>query len=98
MNLTNASAIAEINADIAAYAGYWSMLVPIFAYMITKGGVSSMVQAAGQIGNAFMSASASAAQEVSGGNISLGNMQYGTESVLNTSGFKHDTGFMHRSN
>lgn len=93
LSLVNASAIAEINADIAAYAGYWSMLVPIFAYMITKGGVSSMVQAAGQIGNAFMSASSAAAQEVSSGNVSLGNMQYGTQSILNTSGFKHDTSF-----
>jgi conjugal transfer mating pair stabilization protein TraG len=98
LNMGNASAIAEINADIAAYAGYWSMLVPIFAYMITKGGVSSMVQAAGQIGNAFMSASASAAQEVTSGNVSLGNMQYGTQSILNTSGFKHDTGLSHKSN
>lgn len=97
LNLSNMTGIAEINADIAAYAGYWSMLVPIFAYMITRGGVSSMVQAAGQIGNAFMSASSSVAHEVSSGNISLGNMQYGTQSIMNTSGFKHDTSFMERS-
>ena len=98
INMTNSAAIAEINADIAAYAGYWSMLVPIFAYMITKGGVGSMVHAAGHIGNAFMQASSSAAQEVTSGNISLGNMQYGTQSILNTTAHKHDSGFMHKDN
>lgn len=98
MNLTNSTALAEINADIAAYAGYWSMLVPIFAYMITKGGVGSMVHAAGHIGNAFMQASSSAAQEVTSGNVSLGNMQYGTQAILNTTAHKHDSGFMHRDN
>lgn len=98
MNLTNSTALAEINADIAAYAGYWSMLVPIFAYMITKGGVGSMVQAAGYIGNAFMQASSSGAQEVASGNISLGNMQYGTQSILNTTAHKYDGNLMHKDN
>ena len=98
MTMMNATAIGEINADIAAYAGYWSMLVPIFSYMITKGGVGSMVHAAGHIGSAFMAASSGAANEVTSGNISLGNLQYGTQSILNSSGFKHDMSFMHRDN
>ena len=57
-----------------------------------------MVHAAGHIGNAFMQASSSAAQEVTSGNVSLGNMQYGTQAILNTTAHKHDSGFMHRDN
>lgn len=92
-----AAGIEEINSNIAAYAGYWSMLIPIFSYMITKGGVSSLIHAAGHIGNAFMSASASASQEAISGNMSLGNVSYNNRSFNNVSGNKFDDSIGFRS-
>lgn len=92
-----AAGIEDINSNIAAYAGYWSMLIPIFSYMITKGGVSSLIHAAGHIGNAFMSASSSASQEAISGNMSLGNVNYNNRSFNNVSGNKFDDSIGFRS-
>ncbi|MDP3935570.1 MAG: hypothetical protein Q8Q56_01045, partial [Alphaproteobacteria bacterium] len=60
-----------------------SLFVPVLAYMILKGGISSFVHIAGNMMQASQGAAGAAAQEqVTGnysyGNVSLGNTQYNT--------------------
>jgi conjugal transfer mating pair stabilization protein TraG len=71
---------------MVAYAGWASLFVPVLAYMILKGGMSSFVHMAGSMMQASQGAASAAAQEqVTGnysyGNVSMDNAQYNTSQM-----------------
>lgn len=86
--MMNALGIVNFNSNVYATAGYISMSVPYLAYMLLKGGVSSFVQMATNLGSGYQSAAASAAGEVTSGNFSQGNVQYGNTSAMTMSAFQ----------
>jgi conjugal transfer mating pair stabilization protein TraG len=83
LSLATATPLANLYTDMVAYAGWASLFVPVLAYMILKGGMSSFVHIAGNMLQASQGAAGAAAQEqVTGnysyGNVSMGNTQYNT--------------------
>jgi conjugal transfer mating pair stabilization protein TraG len=86
LTLSTATPLANLYQDMVAYAGWASLFVPVLAYMILKGGMSSFVHIAGNMMQASQGAAGAAAQEqVTGnysyGNVSMDNLQYNTASM-----------------
>ena len=100
LNLTLATSVglANFNADMVANAGYIAAVgIPSLSYMIVKGGAAQFSHLAGHLSSGLQSAASHAASEVTSGNLSMANVSYGTNSLNNFSGFKHDTSAMHKS-
>lgn len=103
LSLVTATPLANLYNDMVAYAGWASLFVPVLAYMIMKGGMSSFVHIAGNMLQASQGAASAAAQEqVTGnysyGNVSLGNTQYNT-SQMNQQGLaaRYSDGYLQES-
>lgn len=103
LTLATANPLSNLYTDMVAYAGWASLFVPVLAYMILKGGMSSFVHIAGNMMQASQEAAGAAAQEqVTGnysyGNVSMGNMQYNT-AQMNRQGLSasFSDGFMQES-
>jgi conjugal transfer mating pair stabilization protein TraG len=103
LSLATATPLANLYTDMVAYAGWASLFVPVLAYMILKGGMSSFVHIAGNMMQASQGAAGAAAQEqVTGnysyGNVSLGNTQYNT-AQMNQQGLaaRFSDGYMQES-
>ncbi len=89
--------ITEVNADMAALAGYLSMSIPFISYAIVKGGASSFVHLAGHLGSALQSAAAYAGSELSSGNFQLGNVSQGIQTFHTHSGFASNMGYSYKA-
>lgn len=76
--------------DMQAYAAYASLSVPFLSYALLQGGISAMAQAASGIMSVAQSAGSAAAQDLTTGNYSYGNVQ------LDTLGYNNQT--MHQHN
>lgn len=87
---------ANLHADMESMAGYLSMSIPFISYAIVKGGAGSFMNLASSLSSNFQMA-ASAASEITSGNMSMRNLSYATSSMHNMNGFKHDTNFSHQS-
>jgi conjugal transfer mating pair stabilization protein TraG len=103
LSLSTATPLANLYTDMVAYAGWASLFVPVLAYMILKGGMSSFVHIAGNMMQASQGAAGAAAQEqVTGnysyGNVSMGNTQYNT-AQMNQQGLaaRFSDGYMQES-
>lgn len=103
LSLATATPLANLYTDMVAYAGWASLFVPVLAYMILKGGMSSFVHIAGNMMQASQGAAGAAAQEqVTGnysyGNVSMGNTQYNT-AQMNQQGLaaRFSDGYMQES-
>jgi conjugal transfer mating pair stabilization protein TraG len=103
LSLATATPLANLYNDMVAYAGWASLFVPVLAYMILKGGMSSFVHIAGNMMQASQGAAGAAAQEqVTGnysyGNVSMGNTQYNT-AQMNQQGLaaRFSDGYMQES-
>ena len=103
LSLATATPLANLYSDMVAYAGWASLFVPVLAYMILKGGMSSFVHIAGNMMQASQGAAGAAAQEqVTGnysyGNVSMGNTQYNT-AQMNQQGLaaRFSDGYMQES-
>lgn len=101
--LATATPLINLYNDMVAYAGWASLFVPVLAYMILKGGMSSFVHIAGNMMQASQGAAGAAAQEqVTGnysyGNVSMGNTQYNT-AQMNQQGLaaRFSDGYMQES-
>lgn len=77
LTLANAVPLANLYNDMVAYAGWASTFVPVLAYMILKGGMSSFVHIAGNMMNASQASAGAAAQDQVTGNYSYGNVSTG---------------------
>ena len=75
--------LANVNADIAAMAGYLAMSIPFLCIALVKG-VGSFVHMASHLGNVSQGAASMAAGEVTSGNFSFGNISEGNRQIANT--------------
>lgn len=91
LTLLNSSAIVNANADMVTLAAWLSVSIPFISYGILKQGAAAFVGLAQHLGSAMQSAASSAAAETVSGNISLGNVNMGTQSYQNASAFQHNT-------
>jgi len=96
VTMDNMLDIASCNSTVAAMAGYFSASIPFVSYAIIKGGAASFVHLAGSLSSATQSVAASAASELSSGNLSLDNRSLSTLQYANSSAFKGDWGTSYR--
>jgi conjugal transfer mating pair stabilization protein TraG len=83
--------IANVNADMAAMAGYLAMSIPFLCIALVKG-VGSFVGLASHLGGVSQSAAGTAASEVTSGNLSYGNIHEGNVQMGNLSMLSHSHG------
>ena len=80
-----------------ALAGYLSMSIPFISYAIVKGGAATFMNLAGSLSSGYQAAAASAANEVTSGNLSMKNISYANSNMHSFNGFKHDSNLSHQS-
>jgi len=86
LTLATATALGSVNADIAAIASYLAWMIPLISWGVINAGTGmSMAMLASGLGAITQQAGASAATDVSKGNVSMCNM-----CLYGQSGFKND--------
>ncbi|MEI8295106.1 MAG: conjugal transfer protein TraG N-terminal domain-containing protein [Alphaproteobacteria bacterium] len=80
VTLATSVGVANVNADIAAMAGYLAMSIPFLSIALVKG-VGSFVHMASHLGNVSQGAASMAAGEATSGNLSFGNMSEGNVQI-----------------
>ena len=88
--------LANVNADIAAMAGYLAMSIPFLCIALVKG-VGSFVHMASHLGNVSQGAASMAAGEVTSGNFSFGNISEGNRQISNTNMMSQSMGASYRA-
>ena len=88
VTIASSIGIANMNADIAAMAGYLAMSIPFLSLALVKG-VGSFVHMASHLGNVSQSSAGMAANEVTSGNLSFGNISEGNSQISNSSMLNH---------
>ena len=83
ITLANSLGFLNLNADMSAMAGYLAMSIPFISWALIKGGVGAFVRLASHLGNITQGAASRAAEEVTTGNYSFGNLSMGNQH-LNT--------------
>ena len=83
--MTN-TGLGNILSDYAAIAGYLSLSIPMISWMIISASGSMVASLAGRVVESYAGPVGKAADEVSSGNISLGQMQY-----ANTTSFQNNS-------
>jgi len=84
VTIASSVGIANMNADIAAMAGYLAMSIPFLCIALVKG-VGSFVHLASHLGNVGQGAASTAAGEVTSGNFNYGNISEGNSQISNSS-------------
>lgn len=96
VTIASSVGIANVNADIAAMAGYLAMSIPFLSIALVKG-VSSFVHMASHLGNVAQSAAGMAAGEVTSGNLSYGNLSEGNSQISNSNMLSHSMAASYKS-
>jgi conjugal transfer mating pair stabilization protein TraG len=84
LSIATTVGMTEANADIAAQAGYLALSVPVIAWAIIQGGVSSLSQALSYVTGVTQGVANKAGEEMVHGNMSMGNVSLGTVQAHNT--------------
>ena len=96
VTIASSVGLVNVNADIAAMAGYLAMSIPFLCVAIIKG-VSSFVSVPGILSNVTQGAASQAATESATGNYNFGNISEGTRQISNTSMLNHSYAASYRS-
>ena len=96
VTIASSVGLVNVNADIAAMAGYLAMSIPFLCVAIIKG-VSSFVSVPGILSNVTQGAASQASQEAATGNYNFGNISEGTRQISNTSMLNHSYAASYRS-
>ncbi len=91
VTIASSIGITNVNADIAAMAGYLAMSIPFLSLALVKG-VGSFVHMASHLGNVSQGAAGQAASEVTSGNLSYGNVSQGNVQISNSGMLSHSMG------
>jgi len=83
ITIASSAGLADLNADIAAMAGFLAMSVPFLAIALVKG-VGSFVHMASHLSHVSQGVASQAAGEAITGNYSFGNVSTGNEQIANT--------------
>lgn len=82
-NLFTSPAIIQANLDIAAFAGFYSISVPVIAISLVQG-VQSFLTLASHLGAVTQGSASHAGEEMTSGNYSFGNINLDNYSANNT--------------
>jgi hypothetical protein len=86
LTLATATALGNVNADIAAIASYMAWMIPLISWGVVNAGAGmSMSMLASGLGAITQQAGSRAAADISHGNVSMGNM-----GLYGQHGFKND--------
>ena len=96
VTIASSVGLANVNADVAAMAGYLAMSIPFLCIAIVKG-VSSFVSVSSILSNVSQGVASQAATESVTGNYSFGNITEGTQQIANTSMLNHSYAASYRS-
>ncbi len=102
VTIASAVGLVNVNADIAAMAGYLALSIPFLCIAMVKG-VGALAQTASTLSQVSQSAGSQAAQDLVSGNYSFGNVgvaarQFGNTSMLNRSyGASYRSGSFHKA-
>ena len=83
ITIANSVGLVNVNADIAAMAGYLAMSIPFLCIALVKG-VGSFVHLASHLSHVTQGAASSAANDAVTGNYSFGNITEGNRQIANT--------------
>ena len=72
LTMFTSTGLNNLALDMQTYAAYASLSVPLIAYAILQGGISSMIQMASSLFGVSQSVGGTAAQEQTTGNYSYG--------------------------
>lgn len=75
--------LQNLALDMQTYAAYASLSVPFLSYALLQGGISTLAQIAGSITGVTQGVGSTAAQDLTTGNYSYGNVQFDTQSHMN---------------
>jgi conjugal transfer mating pair stabilization protein TraG len=95
LSMMTVGGIRQVNADMAAMAGYLSWMIPMFSWAIASGTGFAATQLAGAIGGVAQSTGSAAASAAATGNLSLGNVSMRNTSAGNYSA--HNSGMFTNS-
>jgi len=97
VTLSTYAGLAKVNADIAAFAGYASLAIPLISWGIVKFTAPAVTALASNILSATQQAVARGGEDMSSGNISMGNVQLDNTSGFNTSDFHDNQNALYQS-
>ena len=96
ITIASSVGLMNLNADMAAMAGYLAISVPFLAIALVKG-VGSFVHMASHLGNVSQGAAAQAAGDVVSGNYNFGNISEGNQQISNTNMLSQSRGASYRA-
>jgi conjugal transfer mating pair stabilization protein TraG len=102
VTIASSVGLSNVNADIAAMAGYLGLSIPFLCIAMVKG-VGALAQTASTLSQVSQSAGTQAAQDLVSGNYSFGNVgvaarQFSNSSMLNRSyGASYRSGSFHKA-
>jgi conjugal transfer mating pair stabilization protein TraG len=83
ITIASSVGLMNLNADMAAMAGFLAMSIPFLAIALIKG-VGSFVHMASHLGNVSQGAASQAAGDAVSGNYNFGNISEGNQQIANT--------------
>lgn len=83
--------IYDVNAKIAAFAGFMSSFIPILTWSVFKNGPGVLANISASLFGINQSSAMNAADEITTGNMRYGNADFGNHSLNNTHANKYDT-------
>ncbi|MBL0941386.1 MAG: conjugal transfer protein TraG N-terminal domain-containing protein [Alphaproteobacteria bacterium] len=83
VTIANSVGLTNLNADMAAMAGFLTLSVHMLSYALVKGGASSFVSLASHLGGSTQAASSRAAEDLVSGNYNFGNLSDGNIQASN---------------
>ena len=88
VTIASSVGLVNVNADIAAMAGYLAMSIPFLCIALVKG-VGSFVHLASHLSNVTQGTANSAAHDAVTGNYSFGNISQGNRQISNVNMLNH---------
>jgi hypothetical protein len=89
--LDTLNALSSTNADMVALAGYMALSIPMVSYMLIRGGMAAGSSVYSSLMQPASGAATAAATEMTGGNLSMGNLSMDSASWYQMSANKMDT-------
>ena len=89
--LNTYAGLAKVNADMAAFAGFATLSIPLIAWGLVKFTGLTVTSLASSLASVSQSVASRVGDEVTSGNLSYGNLQYETQSAFNTSANNFNT-------
>lgn len=97
VTLSTYAGLAKVNADMAAFAGYASLAIPLISWGIVKFTAPAVTALANNMLSATQQVVARGGEDMSSGNLSMGNVQLDNTSDFNTSAYHDNQNAMYQA-